>query len=87
VFIFIQADWQYSDGKTTISFQQQTAGLLEKAYQEKKSACAWKYSGGGRHIVTFATWTYEHSDGKVFSVCRNPHGLHRIFNEQHSLMQ
>ena len=69
----VQADWHYTDGQTTTAFDQPTTGLLEKFYQEKKPTCTW---GGRKHVVTFATWTYQdHSTGKQFTVSRKQHGL------------
>jgi len=73
-FFLVQADWEYTDGQTTTPFDQRTAGLLEKAYQDKKPTCAWKGQRGGKHSVTFSTMSYQHSSGNQFTVSRKQHG-------------
>jgi len=70
----VQADWEYSDGQNTTSFDQRTAGMLEKAYQDKQTTCAWTGQRGGKHCVTFGTMTYQQSTGKQFTVNRKQHG-------------
>jgi len=75
----VEADWLYSDGQTTTPFHQRIAGQLEKAFQEKTPTWDWKdQGGGGKHSVTFATMSYQHSNGKQFTVSRNQRGAYAL---------
>jgi len=75
----VEADWLYSDGQTTTPFHQRIAGQLEKAFQEKTPTCDWKdQGGGGKHSVTLATMSYQHSNGKQFTVSRNQRGAYCV---------
>jgi len=73
----LKADWQFTDLQTAklTPFDQHLAGRLEKSYQEKNPTYEWKDPAGGKHCVTFASWTYQDANGKQFHVSRNEHGL------------